>query len=167
MPLFDPVFYLEANPDVAQSESDPFENSLAFGLAEFDMRFYVNCCGCVLGGMNPLLHYLANRTAGMYAPIRPEREALIPGAVRRATRALEYFEVFAPVPVGTGKRAILLAYYLPQFHRSPENDAYWGEGFTDWTNLARRLPCFAGHMQPRIPRDLGFYNLDNPEILRK
>lgn len=174
VPLFDPVFYLEMNPDVAQAGADPFEHFLAFGLAElrdpsagFDMRFYVNRYGNVLGGMNPLLHYLANQAGGMYAPMRPEREKLIPGAVRRASRASEFFENFAPVPAGAAKRAMLLAYYLPQFHSSPENDAWWGEGFTEWTNLARGLPRFAGHLQPRIPRDLGFYTLDNAEILRK
>jgi glycosyltransferase involved in cell wall biosynthesis len=49
----------------------------------------------------------------------------------------------------------------------PENDAWWGKGFTDWTNLLRAVPRFAGHLQPRIPRDLGFYKLADPGVLRR
>ena len=61
----------------------------------------------------------------------------------------------------------MLAYYLPQFHQVPENDAWWGKGFTDWTNLGRASPRFVGHLQPRIPRDLGYYSLDDPNTLRR
>ena len=68
---------------------------------------------------------------------------------------------------GAVPRAKLLAYYLPQFHRVAENDAWWGKGFTDWTNLGRAMPRFAGHLQPRIPRDLGYYSLDDPATLRR
>jgi len=174
VPLFDPVYYFDTNPDVAAAGSDPFEHFLAFGemesrnpAADFDIKFYISRYGAVLHGQNPLLHYLANRGTGLFSPSRPDHEALIPGAVRHATRPSPYFEEFRPVPAGTPRRARLLAYYLPQFHQIPENDAWWGKGFTDWTNLARALPRFAGHLQPRVPRDLGFYALDNPATLRR
>jgi glycosyltransferase involved in cell wall biosynthesis len=80
----------------------------------------------------------------------------------------------APDPAGRHAPAAppenlrVIAMHLPQFHRIPENDAWWGEGFTEWTNVRRARPLFRGHAQPEVPHpDIGYYDLLEPGVLER
>ncbi len=174
MAEFDSPFYLKSYPDVAAAGLDPLEHYMVQGFREarrpfagFDPAFYRQRYLEGETECNPLLHYMAHRHRPGVHPSLPSGETTVPREVRRHTQAGPLFETRRALPATAARRARVLAYYLPQFHAVPRNDAWWGEGFTEWTNVARGLPRFAGHYQPRIPRDLGHYRLEGTGVLRQ
>jgi glycosyltransferase involved in cell wall biosynthesis len=171
--VFDIEFYLRQNPDVAAAEIEPFEHFISTGYREgrnpnpnFDARYYRQKY-LRNDQRDPIAHYLAiGRAANL--PTRPSTHQTQADEIRRFTsNSADFEELDLDIAGQLPKRAKVIAFYLPQFHALPENDRWWGKGFTEWTNVMRGTPRFAGHYQPRVPRDFGFYDLSAPGHLTR
>ena len=117
----------------------------------------------------------AGTPGGMPGSMKNEEEfpasyyrAFYQSILQNATLKSPFHEEMKEFPLAPDEEVPrLVTFYLPQFHQIPENDAWWGEGFTDWQNVAKAVPQYIGHYQPHLPGELGFYDLSRYETLRR
>lgn len=171
--FFDLKFYYENNPDVASATIDGFEHYFTWGVFEgrrasenFDANFVWQRYLGNNKSINPFDAFLRYGTELGWSAKRLSGKHSIAQEIRANQAAGPQFEARQIRQIGR-RKAKAFAFYLPQFHAIPENDKWWGSGFTEWTNISRGVPRFAGHLQPKVPRDLGFYDLTSDTVIKR
>ncbi|MBA2269487.1 MAG: glycoside hydrolase family 99-like domain-containing protein [Chthoniobacterales bacterium] len=167
-PMFDAAFYAGRYPEAAAECENLLVHYLSIGWKrgwrpspDFDPTYYLRANRDVAeAGLEPLSHYVQ---AGHAEGRKPRGEG-ITFSEQQSDSSIPREPMRFATPVVDDVRAI--AFYLPQFHTIPENDRWWGEGFTEWRNVRRGTPNYEGHYQPHVPSTLGYYDLRDEGALQ-
>lgn len=171
---FDCNFYIDQNPDISEKKNDAYEHFLFQGYTEkrnpsknFDLEYYSSEYDIPID-TNPFIDYLLyGKKLGRNTLIKEKEETGVYSEINKYTKKSEFYEDLDESEFDEQKKvANIIAFYLPQFYHFKENNEWWGKGFTEWTNTSKGTPRFESHYQPRIPRDLGFYNLKEVDPIK-
>lgn len=161
-PEFDVPWYLEHNSDIREAGVEPLGHYLANGIHEGRRRHPDIEAEPVDENPLPDPEHVVDSS-------QPQSPASLLNRyhTKFSNKGPEFEELDPTILDGRTSDVKLLAFYLPQFHTIPENDKFWGKGFTEWRQISRGLPRFPDHYQPRIPRDLGFYDLTDINVMSR
>jgi lipopolysaccharide biosynthesis protein len=154
-PRFDPLSYLNKNQDVAHSGVDPTIHYINFGISEGRQAGSESSSRCSV------------HSPSSEGKLKAYADQIFKISKYESGINLDYVpKTFDRFNLSRAEVKVI-AFYLPQFHPIPENDEWWGRGFTEWTNVTKAMPQYLGHYQPRLPGELGFYDLRLVDVMRQ
>jgi lipopolysaccharide biosynthesis protein len=174
-PAFNKYWYIDGHHDICAAGVDPYYHYQMLGRREgrhpaFSAGWYLKEYPDVLhSGLRAYEHYKKYAAQVNYRP-GPTPEDLARNSPRLTNFPPSYDAEYQPEEIIANRKNDIkaLAFYLPQFHESAENNLWWGNGFTEWSNTRTSKPKFEGHYQPRTPhKDVGYYDLSDVNVMAR